>query len=333
MARPSRPWFRESRGQWFVTVAGKQVPLGVTDPTAEDAAVAAFRELLRKSQRAEPPGSGLTVAKAVETFLAGRRGTVRPKTFSGYRWYTKTITARYGSIAVNALDPGDVERWAAKQPWSQSTRRNLLATLESVLKDAGRAVRFRKPPGESAGADSVIPEPVYLQVLGAARPDFRPLVRFLWLTGCRQCEAIGLTAADIDLAAGVARLRDHKTKGRTGKVRFIYLPAEALAVVRERIGLYPEGHLFRSAAGKPYSQMGVVKRFLTISRRIGRRVTAHCFRHSLATRALTAGVPEAHVAALLGHTSTAMVSRHYGHLTTQTGALRDAAEKANRQAS
>lgn len=55
--------------------------------------------------------------------------------------------------------------------------------------------------------------------------------------------------------------------------------------------------------------------------------TAYGYRHAFATEALAAGVPDAHVAALLGHTSTAMLHRHYSHLTHQAQAMRAALER------
>ena len=39
------------------------------------------------------------------------------------------------------------------------------------------------------------------------------------------------------------------------------------------------------------------------------------------------GVPEAHVAELLGHSGTAMLHRHYSHLGTKAAALRSALGK------
>jgi hypothetical protein len=42
---------------------------------------------------------------------------------------------------------------------------------------------------------------------------------------------------------------------------------------------------------------------------------------------LTAGIPETHVAAMLGHTSTAMLTRHYNHVSANAQLLRDAANK------
>ena len=45
------------------------------------------------------------------------------------------------------------------------------------------------------------------------------------------------------------------------------------------------------------------------------------FRHSYATEMLKRGVPEAHVAQMLGHKSTAMLSKHYSHLSSEIGTL------------
>jgi integrase len=53
--------------------------------------------------------------------------------------------------------------------------------------------------------------------------------------------------------------------------------------------------------------------------------TAYGYRHTYATSALAKGVPDATVAALLGHSSTAMLHRHYSHLTSQAKVLRNAA--------
>jgi integrase len=63
---------------------------------------------------------------------------------------------------------------------------------------------------------------------------------------------------------------------------------------------------------------------LRLQRRLGIKATAYGFRHSFATDALANGVPDAHVAELLGHSGTAMLHKHYSHLTARAKALRDA---------
>lgn len=50
-------------------------------------------------------------------------------------------------------------------------------------------------------------------------------------------------------------------------------------------------------------------------------------RHTFATDAPTNGVPDAQVAALLGHSGTAMLHRHYAHLGAKAKSLRDVLDR------
>ena len=69
-------------------------------------------------------------------------------------------------------------------------------------------------------------------------------------------------------------------------------------------------------------------RMRTLSGRTGlRRLTVYGYRQGFATEALAKGVPDATVAALLGHSDTSMLHRHYGQLTSRTAALKDAVGK------
>ena len=54
-------------------------------------------------------------------------------------------------------------------------------------------------------------------------------------------------------------------------------------------------------------------------------LTAYCFRHAFATRMLEAGVSPSDVAALLGHSGTAVLERVYSHVLANTQRLRDVA--------
>jgi integrase len=50
-------------------------------------------------------------------------------------------------------------------------------------------------------------------------------------------------------------------------------------------------------------------------------------RHTWATTALANGVPDALVSALMGHQGTAMLHRHYSHLTSRMDVLKEAAKQ------
>jgi integrase len=99
---------------------------------------------------------------------------------------------------------------------------------------------------------------------------------------------------------------------------------EALRQQRDR---HRTGFLFRQKTGKPYTCIGLTKAVWRLSRRIGRPLTAYGFRHTFATDALGDGIPDTHVAALLGHGSTRMVHAHYSHLSENARLLKDQAAR------
>jgi len=73
--------------------------------------------------------------------------------------------------------------------------------------------------------------------------------------------------------------------------------------------------------------MAIVRRLWRINDQTGLIVTAYGVRHTFATDALSRGVPDAHVASLLGHSSTAMLHKHYSHLTERASTLKAAVER------
>jgi integrase len=56
-------------------------------------------------------------------------------------------------------------------------------------------------------------------LIDAASPDSRAFIATLALTGLRQSEALGLTWQDIDLDAGLVRLRYQLERGGRGRVK------------------------------------------------------------------------------------------------------------------
>lgn len=331
----SRPWYRRSRGGWFATVHGHQVPLGVSDPDDFRGAIAALTKLLTdQAEAARPPKpSGrlaLPVPDAVAAYLLERQPHLAAATFRRYASYLGHLAKRHPDAAsVTALTPEAIVERAAAEPWGPTNRANYLAAVELVLRWAGRAdYRLPKPPRESRGADAVFPDAVYRGILRETRGDFRQLCRFLRATGCRPAEATQLRADQVDLATRTARLRQHKTRNRTGKVRVLYLSEEAIDVCREQAEVYAgAGFLFRGEGGRPFTIQAMVMRFHRLSAKLGHAVTAYGFRHTYATEALLAGEPDAVVAALLGHQSTRMIHKHYSHVSQQGQALAAAAER------
>src|SRR5262249_34353459 len=116
-----------------------------------------------------------------------------------------------------------------------------------------------------------------------------------------------------------------------GKPRIIYLTPVMVELTRKLVALYPEGPLFRGPRSKRgFTRNGVRCRFKRIREALPhlKGVISYTMRHSFATQALINGIGIAHVAELLGHVDTTMVSQHYAHLAGNVQHMREIARKA-----
>lgn len=150
-------------------------------------------------------------------------------------------------------------------------------------------------------------------------------------TGCRPGEVRRVTAADVDLQAGLWVLGRHKTAKKTGKARLVYLTPPMVELCRRLIAANPEGPIFRGPRGNtPYSRNAVRIRFRRLRAKLPHLdgVTAYTYRHAYCTDALVNGVGVAQVAELMGHSSTEMITAVYSKLARQVAHLREAARKA-----
>lgn len=353
MSRPCHPWYRRSHRRWFVTVNGRKVPLPVTDPNDEAAAVAAWQALTLTSHAVNPAQpvpaaqpATRTVAELVKQFLDSRRPPlIEARTHANYTQTLRRFATSFGHLDPAAIRSAQVERWAVEQrdprngrPWSNSTRSYYLVTVQIFLRWAGVPLELSRPPSESRGAESVLTDEQFDKVLAEAErlagrgADLGQLLRVLRETGARPQEVARLTVEVVDWVNACVRWKKHKT-ARHGKERVIHFPAAAVAILERQRDRYGSGFLFRTIRGGAYAGPTIGRRLRDISERVGFRVIAYGLgRHSFATRALVSGVPDTVVAALLGHRSTQMVHRNYSHVAEQSRVLKEAVEKVSRKA-
>lgn len=352
MARRAHPWFRGGRG-WFVTLQGKQHNLGVTDPNAEAAAVEALKRLLARelaSPASGPSCEQLTnshkVVDAVSTYLAdlkarADRGKVTPGHYRNTRIILEQFARAFADVRVSLLRADQIEKWVETRPWSLSYQNGAIGAIGALLKAEGVALRLRKPPKESRGADTCLTEEQFDALIqdltgplprgGRKRGDLAELLRLLRETGARPGELCELTVEGLDWPNCLIRLAKHKTRRHTGKDRVIHFNTAAMRILEAQRAKYGRGVLFRTRNGNPYKSTELWEVLGKASKRLGFRVVAYGQRHSFATNALSAGVPDAIVAELLGQKGTNMVHTHYAHLGQRAAALKQAAEMASRR--
>jgi integrase len=166
----------------------------------------------------------------------------------------------------------------------------------------------------------------YARLYDAAPEYLRHILFALHETGCRPCEVLTVEAKDFDAELGVWVLERHKTAHETGRPRVIYLTPTLVELCKLLANRNPAGPLFRRRSGKPFPPAYYLARLVRQLRtKLGiKGAIPYSLRHGWATDALSAGVPDAHVAELLGHTGTAMLHRHYSHLVAKRQVLRAA---------
>jgi integrase/recombinase XerC len=331
MPRPAKPWFRASANAWYFTLNGRKVSLGVSGRKNKREAVKAWHRLISDGPKPKPePRADATVKEVIDGFLADAEGRVSPECLRNYRKHLLPFAKRYGSRPAEALTVAEAEGYSRKPEWSLSYRNGFIGSLVSAYRWAERGqvisrnplVGIRKPPKASRGMKALVSADDHARLVACADPLFRAFLELLWLTGARPGEIAALRAEEIDYAQGVAVLTEHKT-AHLGKSRILFLCPEALAVLR---GLdVNEGLFFPGENGQRLTAQAIGCRLRRLCVKAGvRHCIAYGYRHAFATDALAKGVPDAQVAALMGHSGTAMLHRHYSHLTGRSQALREA---------
>lgn len=165
-------------------------------------------------------------------------------------------------------------------------------------------------------------------------PAWAPFLKFLFLSGCRLSEAIGLCWRHVDFARNevciceaLAQRKDGngyeriRKSTKTGSVRFLKINA-ALAELLEQVKPAcpnPDELVFKNPSGTNYMDSNNFRdRWVRVLRAASipyRR--PHIIRHSFASHAIEQGMPLTAVAYLLGHADTRMVAQTYGHLVNR----------------
>ena len=183
--------------------------------------------------------------------------------------------------------------------------------LEEALKDLNIGeTRAPKVATNAVGSDKLISPLEYERLLQGARSERQKcFMMFLWVTGCRISEMLGVKLDHCETQADRVHVR---ITGKGKKERYVWLPTVLYGRIRDCF----EGStwLFETGAGKPYSRSYVSNQIAKLGRHIlDRRISAHTFRHSFATRKIKETAKIQAVSEYLGHSSVAITLSLYCH--------------------
>ncbi len=342
-------WFRKSIGCWYATFTtndGQQQMKLLKGPNDRAHRKLAEQKLLdelkarpasRANSRKAP--DWLTVTGVLKGFIRHSRKNHEPATTTWYKNLLNPFNRLFGRLRVNQLRKKHVKRWIAKSGYNPTSANKAIGAVKAAFNWAveeehipeNPIAHVRKP--KPLVRDRVLlPEERQLILTSIRGKSFRFFVNAMTLTGCRPGEIAKLRAEDYDESRGLWVLNKHKTKKKTGKPRLIYLCPEAVELTKSLIAACPDdGPIFRNSRMKPWTNNAIRSRFRNLRKKYAqlKGVIAYSYRASFATDALEAGIPDASVAALLGHTTTATLHKFYNRLSQKTGHLKDAATKAS----
>ncbi|MCA1822974.1 MAG: site-specific tyrosine recombinase XerD [Mycobacteriales bacterium] len=283
-----------------------------------------------------PAAAGSSVAAAADRFLdhlAVERG-LAANTLESYRRDLRYYAAALAGEAITALADvaeSDVGRFLARlregadgrAPAKASSAARTLAAVRGlhrfataegiVAHDVAAAVR---PPGQPRSLPKAITVDEVEMLLNAAGFDQtllalrdRALLEFLYGSGARISEAVGLDLDDIRLAEATVRLYGKGSRERVVPFgRFARSSVEAY-LVRARPTLLGHGRgtpaVFLNARGGRLSRQSAWAVLRRAAEKAGLRaaVSPHTLRHSFATHLLDGGADVRVVQELLGHAS------------------------------
>lgn len=233
--------------------------------------------------------------------------------------------------------------------YAEKSIRNHFALLTAVVKRGAedgylqasvvRGVRLPRGTSQHNRDDMrILSVTEFMQLEDAMDAHYRPLIRFLWGTGCRWGEATALTVGDIDWpnvritkavksGGGPITVGTPKTKRSR---RTIIMPDDLRAdLAKLTAGREPDELLFPAKGGGYIRHRTFWDRYWKPAAESigGTRPRIHDLRHSHASHLLASGVPIHVVSARLGHGSIAITVDTYGHLVPD--AIKAAANAAS----
>jgi integrase len=257
-----------------------------------------------------------------------------------------------GQTSLAKLRASDVEKLILalrSTELADSTIRQVYTVLSLGLDGAVRdgllarnpAASVQRPGVARKEAGHLDPQRVIELLAAAERSRYHTTLLLIATTGLRRGEALALRWSDVDLDAGVLRVRDtvQRIAGKLSTCevktprsrRTIPLSPAVVAVLRRhRVTQLEErmraanqwtdtGLVFTTELGHVVEPRNLLRVVETAAKRIGMdEVGLHTLRHSAATAWLEAGVHIRQVSDLLGHSSVAITGDVYGHGSDQS---------------
>jgi integrase len=193
-------------------------------------------------------------------------------------------------------------------------------SLESFLRDLDRKTTTRAPKVNSRTVEKekYLTKADIQKLLDNSRGIRQNLIiRFLWASGARVSEMIGIRLSDSQVLGDVVFIR---LMGKGSKERYIKISTALFNEINH--AMRGVQYLFETATGRQYQRTAVSDQLQKLTTRVlGKPFRAHSLRHSFATHKIKSGVPISYVSKYLGHSSVSITAAMYDHGSIETADL------------
>jgi integrase len=303
--------------------------------------------------------SKVTLEEFAAEWLGQQQIRLRPATYRMYEAYLRNyINPRLGRQKLSAITVddvaaliGDMERgWRYREldgrlvrvqgkPFSAWTIRGVLVVLGRVFGRAARVGTINNNPvrrleteerPKTARRDFPNLDRAAIGKLIANTPKrYRALIAVSVLTGIRQGEALGLRWGDVDVKAGVIRIRyqldrgGHLVEPKTAAAkREIPIPSSLGRMLSaHKLEAFSKGYakpvdfVFASETGGPLNHRNIIRRGLEKAIVDGKlpKIRWHDLRHVAASALIAEGASVPYISRCLGHANPAITLSIYAH--------------------
>ena len=315
---------RSQTGSFYCKVDGKQVRMGPDEKTARKKR----DSLVAKSAKVETRNGQrhTTVRDAMTLYLDYYQKHRAPTTYNQRVVPFKKLCEMFGDKEAHKFTPANLLRWVETDYGTTGNTRQcdlikwVITAFNWIERNHGIPSLIRKTDKPTPDQrEFYVPFEQWDDLLNCCSSHVRNLVSFMLYTGARPQEAVALTPRHWVKDRFV--LRASESKG--GKyVRTIFVPdnirKQVVSLVKEN-----KHYVFTNSRGGRWTKSATNSAARRI--KIAMNMPEFCMyvcRHSFAVeRIVEGGLDLAIVAKLMGHRSTEMVYRRYGHLSKQIDLL------------
>lgn len=233
-------------------------------------------------------------------------------------------------------------QWLTKADLAPSTYNKRLSYVKSCFLWAVKEGKVKENPFEKTKPRKAITQPIkpftteeittILRGFEELAPSYQPLIKFLFLTGTRLAEAIGLRWEHVDFDRNEIVIRESYPKDvtkdgyvrirketKTGSIRYLTMVDSLRELLESLRNQQSQDDLvFKTVRGSVPDN--------SVLHKLWKKVLKHCnvpyrklhaIRHTMLSHAVEQGIPLTGVAYLAGHSNTSMVIKTYGHMVNR----------------